>query len=194
MQIKKNENLQNLAKLFVLAFEQRTNVIYFTLPKQMIMKNFALLISTTLLCSSCFTYHVTTKETPTSKNNATKPFAFVTNPELKTEYQILQAAEIFELTKDSMQTDLTRITLLPLVTKLACGNPLAASMLTLGQVPVYLPDTYIFQFSEQKGNLISQKQFPLQIQKRFWFWDLFAFNKRFEQKVGQTLSANYYAP
>ncbi len=160
----------------------------------MIMKNFALLICTTLLCSSCFTYHATTKETKTSKSNSAKPFAFVTNPELKTEYQILQAADIFELTSDSMLSDITRITLLPLVSKLACGNPLAASMITLGQVPVYLPDTYIFQFSEQKGNQITQKHFPLQIQKRFWFWDMFAFNKRFTQKAGQTLSANYSAP
>jgi hypothetical protein len=156
------------------------------------MKCLVILLIGSTVFSSCYTYHIASTETKTFKNPATKPVAYITNPELKTAYQILQAAQIFELTNDSLHVQAIRITLSPMQKKLACGNPLAASMITLGQVPVYLPDTYLFQFNEQKGNQIIPRSFPLQIQTRYWFWDMFAFKKRFAQKVGQTLSANYY--
>lgn len=156
------------------------------------MKYLVILLICSTVISSCYTYHIASKETKTFKKVETKQIAYITNPELKKEYQVLQAAQIFELTNDSLNPQVIRITLSSLQKKLTCGNPFAASIITLGQVPVYLPDHYIFCFTEQKDNQIIQHSFPLQIQTRYWFWDMFAFKKRFAQKVGQTLSANYY--
>jgi hypothetical protein len=67
-----------------------------------------------------------------------------------------------------------------------------ASLITLGQMPVLLPDRYQLTFTEIQKADSTQRRFELLIATRFWFWDMFAINKKFNQKAGQALRSKYY--
>ncbi|HTQ64064.1 MAG TPA: hypothetical protein VMI12_04665 [Puia sp.] len=75
---------------------------------------------------------------------------------------------------------------------IACGEPALGSLITLGQVPVLLPDKYQYRFDEISNTVIVHKQQELEVATRYWFWDMFVFNKNFNKKAGQTLLAGYY--
>jgi hypothetical protein len=142
--------------------------------------------------SSCYTYRIFPREYRQFEYSGEKETAFITNPGLKKEYEIIKKSGIFIITNDRLDKSAMEIKLYPLKTSFVCGQPITGALLTLGQVPVYLPDRYQFQFDEiRKGEKI-QKQFELTIATRYWFWDMFVFKKKFNQKAGQVMLAKYY--
>lgn len=145
-----------------------------------------------ILFSSCYSYKIFPEEYRSFSYNGEKKKAFVLNPGLSKEFRILQKAGIFQLTTDSLDTSVTRIKLYSLEKHFACGEPVLLSWFTLGQVPVFFPDRYDYTFDEIQRTDTIQKAFELRVAMRYWFWDIFRFHKKFQQKAGQTLLANYY--
>jgi hypothetical protein len=140
---------------------------------------------------SCYTYKIYPKEHRNYVYTGERQRAYVQNPEAKA-FRVFQAANIFQLTSDSTDTSALQIKLYPVRRGMVCGQAIVASMITLGQLPVYLPDRYYFNFDEIKLGTIIHRQFDLQIATRYWFWDMFTFKKHFQQKAGQSLLAKYY--
>ncbi|WP_289661838.1 hypothetical protein [Flavobacterium panacagri] len=143
-----------------------------------------------LLFNSCYSYKVYPKEYRKIQNKESKETVYILNDSLKQEFKILKKSNLFTFTTDSTQTDL-KIKLYPIKQYPSCGNPLIAQVITLGQLPVYLPNNYEYQFDRVKKGKITSQTFSLQVTQRYWFWDLFTFNKNFERKAGQVLSAKY---
>jgi hypothetical protein len=141
--------------------------------------------------SSCYTYRIYPKEHRNYVYTGERKKAYVQNPELK-EFQTFQAANIFQLTSDSTDATAVQIKLYPVGRSFVCGQAILASLITLGQLPVVFPDRYFFSFDEIQSGTITHHRFKLQVATRYWFWDMFAFRKRFKQKVGQSLLANYH--
>ena len=141
---------------------------------------------------SCYTYKIYPKTDRHFSYAGNRSLAYVTNPSLKKEYAILHAAGIFELTTDSLDSRAIKIQLLPLKKGFTCGQPAVLSLFTLGQLPVIMPDSYTFIFQEIYPADSQYRSFQLHVATRIWFWDLFAFNKNFNGKAGQTLSAQYF--
>ena len=143
------------------------------------------------VCTSCYSYKIFPKEYRNYVYEGQRKTAFVLNPELEKEYGILKASGIFILTTDSLNGESLKLRLHPLGSGFVCGQPVLASLFTLGQVPVYLPDTYSYRF-EEIGRDTTLRKIELKIATRVWFWDLFAFPKKFRKKAGMALLAAYY--
>lgn len=144
--------------------------------------------------TSCFSYKIFPKEYRDFTYNGERQTAFITNPELKKEKEILTQSGIFILTDDSLDNHSVKIKLHRLKRDFTCGQPILASAITLGQFPVYFPDRYQYQFDEIHSSDTTTKKFELLIAQRTWFWDMFVIHKRLKQKAGKALLANYYTP
>jgi hypothetical protein len=155
------------------------------------MKPAAALIITLLTLSSCYSYKIFPKEIRNYSYSGPKQKAYVVHPELKEEYKILCASKIFDLTTDSAGADVN-IVLYHFKKSLACGQPALGTLITLGQIPVLLPDRYQYRFDEISKGGRTHHTIEMKIATRFWFWDLFAFHKKFDEKAGQILLSAYY--
>lgn len=147
---------------------------------------------TLVLLSSCYNYKIFPKEIRNYSYSGPRPKAYVLNPQLKKEYKILKAANIFELVPDSAGSNTLKISLRPLKKRFTCGEPVLGSLITLGQVPVLFPDRYEFSFEEIAGNDSKVHNVEMDIAEQLWFWNMFVFNKKFDKKAGQILLARYY--
>ena len=143
-----------------------------------------------LLLTSCYSYKIYPKEYRNVKNITEKETVYVLNDTLKKELKILEKSDLFTFTKDSTKTNL-KIKLYPIRQYPACGNPIIAQVLTLGQLPVNLPNQYEYQFDRIEKGKITPQKFNLGITQRYWFWDAFTFSKNFEKKAGKVLLAQY---
>ena len=153
-----------------------------------------LLIASVLLLNSCYSYKIFPKEYRKFEYNGQKQVAFIMNPELKRENNILKHSGIFEITSDSSNTNCVRIKLHAVCrTGPMCGEPILAGVFTLGQFPVYFPDQYNYEFEVISQRDTTLKSFQLSVSKRYWFWDMFLFGKNFPKKAGKVLLANYYS-
>lgn len=143
-----------------------------------------------ILCNSCYSYKIYPKEYRKLENDNPKKTAYIIIDTLKKERKILISSELFEIVTDSLNADLN-IKLYPLEKSFVCGQPLTISMLTFGQFPVILPDRYLYKFEEIENGNITNRKLELKIAQRVWFWDMFAFNKKFEKKAGKALLGEY---
>lgn len=151
------------------------------------------LLAVSIAFSSCYTYRIFPKEHRSYVYTGERKTAYVKNPGLVKEFTIFQAANIFNLISDSTDTNAVRIELLPVKRGMVCGQGIIASAITLGQVPVFLPDRYYYSFNETESTgTFTHHEYELQIATRYWFWDMFAFKKNFKKKAGQALLANYH--
>lgn len=177
------------AKLKGMCLKTRTTLV---LDRSMNMKKTHLIILGFLatICSSCYSYKVFPKEYRKLENDIPKRTAYIENDSLKKERNILASSELFEITFDSTKADL-KVILYPIEQNVVCGQPLTVSMLTVGQLPVYLPDTYFYRFDEIENRKVTEQKLELKIAKRVWFWDMFVFNKKFEQKAGKAVLGEY---
>jgi hypothetical protein len=155
------------------------------------MKRIATIIAVTLLLTSCYSYKIFPVAYRDFCYNGEKQTAYILNPELAKEKEILKGAGIFAFT-DSLSKDCMTIKLRPLERRLSCGQPIIASLFTLGQVPVYFTDRYNYQFDEIEHGDTILKRFELLVAQRTWFWDMFKVHKRFNQQASQALLASYY--
>lgn len=153
-----------------------------------VSKYFALVLIL-ILSAACYSYRVSPKEYKNLERRGVQRRAYIINPELEKEVAILKASEIFQITSDSLAD--THILLYPLEQSWVCGQPLTASILTLGQVPILLPDSYRFRFAEVKPDRTIHREIEITVAQRVWFWDMFVFNKNFEKKAGKVLFGNY---
>jgi len=144
-----------------------------------------------LLCS-CYSYKIYPKKARTFVYTGEKKKAFILNPELKKEFKILKRSGIYTIVDDNSDTSVIKIKLYPITRSFVCGEPILGSLITFGQVPVILPDRYQYQFDEFSKCDTIHKQQELQIATRYWFWDMFVFNKNFDKKAAQTLLACYH--
>jgi hypothetical protein len=145
-----------------------------------------------VLFTSCYSYKIYPKEFRSFEYSGEKKIAFITNPELKAEYNILKKSKVYIIANDSLDVRCVKIRLHPIKRSLVCGQPIIASLFTLGQLPVYFPDKYQYQFDEIDHGKITSMNFELHVAQRFWFWDMFTFDKNFNKKAGKALLACYY--
>ena len=156
------------------------------------MRIFFVIMCATTLLSSCYSYKIYPKEYRNFTYTGEKKEAFILNPELTKEFQILKKAGIFKIVTDTLEKSVVKIRLHPLQRNFVCGQPVTASLFSLGQLPVLLPDKYQYEFEEVQLTDTIQRRYELKIATRFWFWDIFAVKKNLKQKAGQTLLAEYY--
>ncbi|AOR29594.1 hypothetical protein FORMB_25770 [Formosa sp. Hel1_33_131] len=50
---------------------------------------------------------------------------------------------------------------------------------------------YLYKFDEIEKGMATQRELDLKIAQRVWFWDLFVFNKRFEENAGNAVLGEY---
>jgi hypothetical protein len=153
-----------------------------------IQKQFKLLLGCFILLflNSCYSYKITNKEFRHLKKTDSKETVYILNPSLQKEYKILEYSNLFNITEDSTKTDL-KIKLYPLRSYPTCGNPLMAQVFTLGQMPVSLPNNYEFQYDQIRNGKVTSEKINLGVTQRYWFWDIFTFNRNFEKKAGKVL-------
>lgn len=142
--------------------------------------------------TSCYSYKIFPIEDRSFVYTGKRQLAFILNPELKNEKKILEQSGIFEFTDDSLNEQCLKIKLHAIKRGFSCGQPIVASFITLGQMPVYFPDRYQYKFEEINKSDSSLKYFELHTAQRFWFWDMFTFKKKFDEKAGKALLANYF--
>lgn len=156
----------------------------------MLFKNTIVILLMPVFFSGCYAYKVFPKNYRAIKTPEPTTTVYIINPELIKEYSILKNAGIYVISNDSSSS--IKIKLYPLKHHFVCGQPLLSSMITLGQLPVYLPDTYQFSYEEQKGEQRELFSYELKIAKRYWFWDMFTFQKNFKTQAGKALAGNHY--
>lgn len=156
------------------------------------MKLLLIIFVSLILLSSCHTYKIFPKEIRNYSYSGPRKKAYILNPQLREEYKILRLSGAFDIATDSSDAAIN-IKLYPLKRKLSCGQPIMGSLVTLGQVPVLFPDRYQFQFETIAGDITTTHSIEMHIATQIWFWDMFVFNKKFDQKAGQILLFNYYS-
>src|SRR5256885_2381452 len=134
------------------------------------MKAFPFIFLLTFLLSSCYSYKIFPTEYRNFSYNGDKKLAFVVNPELNMENQILKKSGIFDFTTDSTDENCIKIKLYHIKKRLVCGQPIVLSAITLGQFPVYFPDIYHYKFDEITAGHAASKEFDLLLAQRVWFW------------------------
>tara|TARA_R110000868_G_scaffold109952_5_gene298435 strand:+ start:211 stop:699 length:489 start_codon:yes stop_codon:yes gene_type:complete len=151
-----------------------------------------LLFISVILLSPCYSYRIQPKEFRKLENHNVQKKAYVINPILEKEFEILKSSELFLIVEDSSNVDLS-IKLYPIRKYRRGGNGTICSMtmFTLMQIPCFNASSYKFKFVEIYKNSIKENDIELHINKRIWFWDFLSFNKRFEEKAGKALLGMY---
>lgn len=149
-----------------------------------------ILVVLSILCSACYSYRVYPKEYRKLYSEQPRRSVYVQNDSLSQELSIIIASNLFDIITDSTEADLT-LKLYPIQQSFVCGQPLTFSMITLGQIPIILPDRYIFRFDEIDNKVVTERVLELKIAQRVWFWDMFIFNKNFEQNAVKALLGEY---
>lgn len=104
---------------------------------------------------------------------------YVTNPEMRPEYQILKASAIYQLTDQPEAA--AHLTLHPIRHFARCGNPLMLSMFTFGIVPGVLPGARVFEYDLETDGVSEQCLHHLPVYERFSLWERLVI--RSERKV-----------
>ena len=93
------------------------------------------------------------------ENNAPKT-AYIVNPELRNELEILEYSGLYKTSTD--KNSQIKITLNPIKPMPGCGNAALFSAITLGFIPVEYDEKFEFSFTESKGNLIKTHEYQLE--------------------------------
>jgi hypothetical protein len=127
-------------------------------------------------CAS--TLHMESKRHLQRFDGGTRP-VYVTNPELRHEYEVLRTSGIYRI---SSQRDGARLlTLHPIRQYGRCANPLMLTIFTVGIVPGILPAARAFEYDLQTDGVTETCEHHLPLYERFSIWEwLF---RRDEQKV-----------
>ena len=151
-----------------------------------------LLIFSVLFLIGCFpSYSVLPKEYKSVKQLQKREKAFVINKDLKSEFKILENSKIYEIVDDSTKSDL-KIRLNPIkdVTSWRCGNMMSGSMITLGLLPSFDYQKYIFNYDKIKNNEIINKSDTIEVRQSLWLFN-FLYPKSFKKQAGKALLGNY---
>ncbi len=151
-----------------------------------------LLIFSVLFLIGCFpSYSVLPKEYKSVKQIQKREKAFVINKDLKSEFKILENSKIYEIVDDSTKSDL-KIRLNPIkdFTSWRCGNMMSGSMITLGLLPSFDYQKYIFNYDKIKNNEIINKSDTIEVRQSLWLFN-FLYPKSFKKQAGKALLGNY---
>ena len=105
---------------------------------------------------------------------------FVTNPEMKREYGILQGSGIFVLTSDTNCT--RRVTLNSLQEVYGCGNGIILSLATVGVIPVIFETGYGFSYDIETADVVMRRDHSLRLYSRVSIWE-WLIKKRDEKQM-----------
>jgi hypothetical protein len=94
---------------------------------------------------------------------------FVTNPELRREYEVLKASNIYQLS--SNPSDARRLTLHPIRQYGRCGNPLMLTGLTFGIIPGVVSATRAFEYDLESDGKTQKLCHRLPLYERFSIWE-----------------------
>ncbi len=142
---------------------------------------------------SCYSYHSLPEQSTELdiQHDKERKTAYIIETDLEQELEILHSSKLFELTSDSTKADIL-VQVYPMKKRpQACGQALIANWVTLGQIPVFFNDYYIFQFDEIQNGHSFNHEIEFTVRQRVWFWDMFVFNKKFEKKAGESLRREY---
>lgn len=95
----------------------------------------------------------------------------VTNPDFGDQYQTLVESEIYEIA-DGGQCD-NKLTLKESWRGAVCGNPLLASAIVLGTIPVSLPITDTIRYTIENENGITEYEHSIETYDRISIWEWF---------------------
>ena len=151
-----------------------------------------LLIFSVLFLIGCFpSYSVLPKEYKSVKQIQKREKAFVINKDLKSEFKILENSKIYEIVDDSTKSDL-KIRLNPIkdVTSWRCGNMMSGSMITLGLLPYFENQKYVFNYDEVENKNVKNKNDTIEVRQSLWLFN-FLYSKSFKKQAGKALLGNY---
>tara|TARA_B100000780_G_scaffold261139_1_gene213375 strand:- start:1429 stop:1938 length:510 start_codon:yes stop_codon:yes gene_type:complete len=151
----------------------------------------SILVFSTLF-TSCYSYRIVNKEQRHTKpiNNSQEKVYVLNADTLKNELKILEYSNLFEIVADSLEAD-SYIRLYPPRLRFVCGMGMIVPIMTLGQLPGYLPEDRIFEFDLISKNEELKYEFQLDVMKRIWFWDIFSTKKNREKILGKVLYAEW---
>ncbi|MCW3161130.1 hypothetical protein [Chryseobacterium oryctis] len=142
---------------------------------------------------SCFpAYNVSSKEYRNVKADFLKKKVFVTNKELKKEYEILRHSKIYEITNDTAYV--TRIKLYHMkISTPYCGNPIIGTVITAGLLPSYFPYNSSYSYDLIENNTTTHHQYHIGVNQSFWLFNIFRLGKTFKRQSGKALLGSYVA-
>lgn len=94
---------------------------------------------------------------------------YVENPDLSPEYEIFRESGRFEETLNADSG--VKIRLNKIERELVCGNPLLASFITLGILPVGLPSGRTFSFTTEIDGTVKTYSYYLGVESRSSIWE-----------------------
>jgi hypothetical protein len=146
-------------------------------------------IAVALFVVGCTSYHFVEVLDKPDTMIAAGGEAFVMNPALDLELDILRRSGLYDLTDDSSAT--MKIELKPLEVAGACGNPLLGTVPTLGLLPGVVYDQYRFSYSEETVSGVRERNVLIVVQMRVWAFEfLFSGNRKDEIARGLRVAFN----
>lgn len=118
---------------------------------------------------------------------AKRPVAYITNPELKREMKILQESQLYRLSANADAPD--QITLQPLLHHGGCGNGLLGLFVTLGIVPVSIPDDYTVSYTLHDSSGTRNLSYTLRLEYTVSVWETFRIFSDADEELGHALRA-----
>lgn len=144
-----------------------------------------------LLLVGCTSYHVFPREYRESPVPKTHKKAFVENPELKQELEILQDSEVYILADSNSAGVTVRLDTMKVYLDDINGGALIGFLLTLGLGPLYTADRYKYGFVERNTRTgeVEKYTFELKVAQRTWLLNVFQDAESKESKLGEALRA-----
>lgn len=116
--------------------------------------------------------------------------AFIRNPELSEELDILEASGVFEIVSADEASKV--VTLHLRKTGAVCGNPLLLTWATNGLVPATVPISLTFSFTLEEDGVVSEHEFVLEAERRVSLVQrLFKPFRKDTQTLGAILGSEY---
>lgn len=145
-------------------------------------------LTTIALLTSCYSYRPINKYETKSKFKNKEKVYIINSSQFPKEFEILKKSKIYTISRDSLCS--TKIKLMNLIKnrgpRCFTGES-AVLMLTLGQFPVHIYDSFNYSFIRMDDNKETLIKYQLKIDKRVWFWDLFSFRKSFKSALSKQL-------
>ena len=117
-----------------------------------------------------------------------KTKAYVLNPELEDEYDILKRSQLYELSNDSLNS--VKIRLKPLQENLMCGNPLLGTVITFGLIPSAVEDNYLYSFTELNNESTVEREINVRVRMRLSIYEIF-YRGNMNQQIADGLREGY---
>ncbi len=149
-----------------------------------------LIICVSLSFVSCYSYVVFPREHRELAPPSVRTDALVVNPTLDFEMQVLQKSRVFNIVSDPSTP--RRIRLYRLETRKAGGNSISPGLeLTLGLIPMYAPDRYIFEFDELTPTDSIHRVYELKVARRVSIYDFFIPKGDLGERLSLSLRGEY---